>query len=381
MATSIDDLLTAALSAARDCQDRDAAAGALSWSSRLLDRVLDEGGLLLSDRPRDLVARRLSDACSYAAMSFPGQGGRAADLVAVLHDIVARQRDQLSAEDRWAIVARTAMTARRFAGCIAHSGPYRAVPELSAVAECAREVLVLSATRPVRLERLRALDLPIPSAHPSDGASVVGAAAELVGELSRAGREPLTMRELTATCHAAYQLAAYLALGTRSSGGETARLAHDAARGWNTVREGVAHLRDAQTRRTQTIVFDRALEVDANVRHAVAAGSAQICTDDRQSSLANGYLGRLAGTCHESLLRLAPQSVVTVGEAPFSQQRVGEWLRHETFPATPPDVFPFLDALGCLQQHAVRLNALKISRQRQAASAVMARVESVEFSL
>lgn len=381
MATSINDLLTAALLAARDCQERDDAAGALSWSSRLLDRVLDEGGLLLSDRPRDLVARRLSDACRYAAMSFPGRAGRASDLVAVLHDVIARQRDQLSAEDRWAIVTRTAMSARRFAGCIAHSGRYRTVPELSAVAECAREVLVLAATRPVRLERLRALDLPIPSLHLTVGASVVSAAAELVGEVSRVGREPLTMRELNATCHAGYQLAAYVALGTRTAGGAIACLAQEAARGWNRVREAVRQFHDAQAPPTQPGVFARAVEVDAAVRHALASGPVRIYAGDRQLSLATGYLGRLAGMCHENLIRLTPQLIVRVGSAPFSEQRVEDWLRRAAFVVTPPDVDPLQRQLGLIQEQALRLSATALPSRALDRTVSGPRARQVELNL
>ena len=356
MATSLDDLLTAIYATARTGTGSDDAAEALRWSARLLGRLREDGGLLLTDPLRDLAARRLEDACRYAATSFPGEAGGASELVAVTHDVVGRLRDQLSHDDRWVITTNLAMATRRFAGTIARSGPYASVPELPSVAECAREVLYLAAARPVQLDRLRGLDLPIPSPQPIDTGSVIAAAAELVGELGRTGREVLTMREVTAACHAAYQLAAYTAIGARPHGTDVAFPAHQLARSWNDVREIVALYADASPQTGATSVLGRAIRLDEAVRHALSSGTDTLRLDDANLRLTSRYLGRLAATCHRETVGLGSKLVVPHGLKPLSEEHVAIWLKRQSIVVTDADLHPALIAFERAQCRATVLN-------------------------
>ena len=361
MATSIDDLLTAIGATAPNRTDPDDAAEALRWSALLLSRLREEGGLLLADPGRDRSARLLEDACRYAATSFPGNTGRASELLAATHDVVGRLRDQLSHDDRWAITTHLAMAARRFAGTIAHSGPYHSVPELPAVAERAQEVLHLAAARPVRLDRLRGLDLPIPTPEPIATRSVITAAAELAGELSRSGRQPLTMREITAACHAAYQLAAYVAIAAKRHGMDVAFSAHQLARSWNDVRQTVALYVDAAPRSGETSALSRAIRLDAAVRHALDGDAATPQVSDSEIRLVSRHLGRLASSCHAEIVGLGPRLFVPRGPKPLSEERVAAWLQHETFVVTDHDLRPALSAFERAQCHAVALHEVAVA--------------------
>ncbi|TAM92797.1 MAG: hypothetical protein EPN43_01925 [Jatrophihabitans sp.] len=158
MATSLEDLTNTLILTVRTGTDHEDAAAALGWTARLIGNLRAEGALRLTDRPRDLAAERLQDACQYAAMSFGGNEGRVAVLTAVASDLAARLRDRLSEEDRWATTTRAAMSARHCARALAGSGPHGATPELVVVTEGAREVLALAGLRPLRHDKLRAFD-------------------------------------------------------------------------------------------------------------------------------------------------------------------------------------------------------------------------------
>jgi hypothetical protein len=77
---------------------------------------------------------------------------------------------------------------------------------------------------------------------------------------------------------------------------------------------------------------------------------------------ARRQLSRLANACHAELGRIAPTLVVLPGAAPLTNDRVGEWLRHEPFRVAPPDLVLALAALEHVADIGVGPACLRVSQ-------------------
>jgi hypothetical protein len=176
-------------------------------------------------------------------------------------------------------------------------------------------------------------------------AAVLDATAALVAEFRRRDRAPATMRELIAVSHVASRAAAYL---LPADGADEASVADAWTRARGTLvqyTDGIALPAPDQPR---SALLQKAMRVEVEVRRV----SEQAPNSDVRPSLrasldaeARRQLSRLANACHAELGRIAPTLMVLPGDAPLTNDRVGEWLRHEPFRAAPPDLLPALRTL------------------------------------
>lgn len=216
MSTSIEDLLTVLdleSRRSRPIDPRDAGL-ALHWYGRLLNRLRDDWPESDEARARDAVLRRLADACTQASIAFDTGAGRLSNLAGAVSDAATRPGNGLNRDDRWAVAIRAATPTRRLAAAIAASGPYADVPQLLTVTDRSRELLRTAAAAPPEPTNLSGLDKPITSTLSAAGhtpaARIVEATARLAAEFCRCSRDPMTVRELVAVCHATSLLAEYV---------------------------------------------------------------------------------------------------------------------------------------------------------------------------
>jgi hypothetical protein len=352
VATSIGDLL-ATLDQATQTNAIAAAdaAGALDHTSRAL-RTLHSDGLGRDYPPGCLDAiRRLQDACSTAAVAFEHEPRRVSDLAGVLADAVATLRRELVDADRWAVATYTASIVRRCAQSIRESGPYKNVPELLGLFDRSDELQRAAAITPPDPARIRGLDAPIPTtwrpAGLSTDAAVLDAVASLAAEFRRHDRAPASVRELIAVCHVASGVAARL-LPTPDPEGPTP------SDTWKRARDTLVQYTDGialpAPGEPRSSLLLKAMRVETELRRPGAATLSEERSPRRSiASEAQNQLRRLANACHAEIGRIAPTLVVLPGDRPLTNDRVGEWLRHEPFRVTLADVQP---ALVVLQQAA-----------------------------
>ncbi|MGH8961781.1 MAG: hypothetical protein ACRDWT_11430 [Jatrophihabitantaceae bacterium] len=364
MATSIDDLL-----AALDQQSRRPntaptdADRALQSCARLLTRLRSDSVSSGEARRRDDAVRRLADACSQASIAFDGGTGRASELVAVTSDAVGRMSNELTDSDRWAIAVRLTSPARRWAGVIAASGPYADVPQLLGVADRARELSHVAAAVPPELAELRGIDQPIPAWAParplSPIADITEATARLVAEFRRGGRDRMTARELVAVCHVATRVAEYAEALAGMSDDKGAWSGP-----WRTARDTVAMyadgVRPGQPGNARSHVLDSALRADAAVRRAGGAPQQDVTNsrsrpDKREITGLARLLQHAARHCAIEFGRIKNSLYVPPGSKPLSENRVGEWLRHEPFLVQPPDLVPATESLRQASEASIDL--------------------------
>lgn len=348
MATSISDLLSTLDNAAqRHRVDGRDAAGALRHASRILGAV--RADRLGRDYPPDCLdsIRRLDQACADVAASFERGAGRIADLTGVLADAVSTLHEELAASDRWAIASQLAPITRRCAQAIRHAGPYQDVPELLSLIDRADELQRIAAITPPDPARVRGLDAPIPTtwrpAGLSTDAAVLDAVASLAAEFRRHDRAPASVRELIAVCHVASGVAAHLLPTPDPDGVHTSGVWIRARNTLSQYTDGLVLPAPGEPR---SALLLKAMRVETELRRPTAATLPEECSPRRViASETQKQLRRLANACHAELGRIAPTLVVLPGDRPLTNDRVGEWLRHEPFRVTPPDLQPALAAL------------------------------------
>jgi hypothetical protein len=365
MATSIDDLLTVldhetASNSASDPRD---AARALHWCSRLLTYLRTDGIAADIAPKRDDAVRRLAEACADSATAFEHGQGRHGDLVAVTHDAVQCLRRDTTDSDRWTAAIRLAVPARRWAVAIARSGPYADVPQLLSVADRSTELLHVAAASTPNLAELNGHDLPIPTTlwHPriSPARAVVETTANLAAEFRLRGREPMTVRELVAVSHAAARVAAYVEANTGFATSTEQSNSTSPSDAWRTARNTLALYADgarlARVQGSRSQVMIHTMRVDVAVQRTLVGASACAPEPNAEAIVLNGHrteaarvmrsLQLLAAASQAELIRIRPMIFVPHGPKPLHESRVGEWLRHRTFAAQPPDLIPAVQAL------------------------------------
>jgi hypothetical protein len=354
VSTSIDDLLTTLDFESRRFGPKDPgdAARALERCARILNRLREDLPETDEARTRDDFTRRLADSCSQAGIAFEGAPGRLGDLVGVLGDAAGLAGFGLGYDERWAIAVRIATPARRLAAVIAASGPFADVPQLLAVADRSRELLRAAAVRPPRLPELSRLDRPITSTLTGRSgapvAEIVEMTARLVSEFPRYCREPMTVRELVAIGHASSRVAEYL----ESAAGSPGEADTSTTRAWQRARDAVAMYSDGmatvRASFTTSRVIHAALAVDSATARAARAG--ELSLQDREVTpheyaRLRQLLQQIASASLTEFERIGARLFVSGGDTPLHEDRVGEWLRHETFRARPPDLRPGIAAL------------------------------------
>lgn len=349
MVTSIDDLLTTLdhETAAEPLFGAQDAARALYYCGRVIDRAVEDGiGRLAPPAWRD-SARRLASACHDVAISFDQMPGRISDLVGVVGDSVGSLYRELSDTDRWIVAARLAPIARRCAKSIASSGPYAEVPELLSVADRSRELQRAAAAIPPDLVQVFGLHAPIPTPLPSTGLTpgrlITESVAALVAECRRRDRDQLSLRELVAVCHVASRLA-------KCVDGQTDRYDAGPAAAWRNARDTLAQFSDGiplpPPGKPRSNALLSAMRVDAALRRAEFGGDVLgVGSAKPDVARIKRYLRQLGTSCSAELDRIGNSLWVAPGSKPISDERAGEWLRQETFHATPYDLVLVADAL------------------------------------
>jgi hypothetical protein len=319
-------------------------------------------------RTRDDVIRRLADACAQVGIAFDRGAGRCGDLVGVLSDAIERPGTGLGHEDRWAIAIRISTPARRFARTIATSGPYADVPQLLSVADRSRELVHIAALDPPQLGLVGALDQPI--SMPSRGvdarmAKVAEATALLLGEFRRVGRDPMTSRELVAIAHASSRVAGHAELLGMTPEDDTS-----ATCAWQSARDMVARYSDGMPVARTEFAHSRVIDAALNSAVTRAGRSLELtCDGATAQALKHARIGflleRMAICCAVEFERIGVRLVVSGGQRPLHEDRVGEWLRHEPFGARPPDLLPAIEALraaGTASRQMSTTKSLDMSR-------------------
>ena len=348
MATSIDDLLTALDQATRSGGSENArdASRALYYGNRVLRQVHAEDGWPKLPAYCQNSVRRLAESCADTAIAFEQHPGRISDLVGALSDAVAAQRRELSGADRWAIATRLAPVARRCAAIIVNSGPLAAVPELLGVGDRSRQLQRAAVTEPPKLDGLRALDAPIPSGHLDAGAGpntvILEELSALIAELRSKDRNPATVREIVGVCHAASRVA--------SQFGRTTDQRQQVLDAWKRARDAVGMFTDGialpPPGATRSRILEAAMRLETAIRHAELQDlSHRAHIRAGESAVAMRCLQRLSVACEAEFRAIGSTLFVPPGPCPLSDGRVRQWLRRDTFRATPPDLFIALSAV------------------------------------
>lgn len=351
MATSIDDLLTALdhTTAGGHPENTEDAARALHYCARILTRLETDG--LGADLPGYCAraVRHLAGACGDVAAAFEQQPGRVSELAGALGDAIGTLHRELTETDRWIIAARLAPVARRCAASIRDCGPYQTVPEILAVSDRCRELQRAVASEPPRLNVASGLDIPIPStylhADRTIHADIANAVGALLAEFRRNERPPATVRELVAVCHVAARLAETLI--PAASGRELAVA-------WTNARETIGLFSDGiplpPPGVSRTRILQSAMRIESALRRLDLDPSGEpsaYSLASRSSTLpARRWLVHLAGACRTELVRIGPTLVVPPGPRSLSDDRIHQWLRHESFRATPPDIHVAVQVLA-----------------------------------
>jgi hypothetical protein len=265
--------------------------------------------------------------------------------------------------DRWTIAIRLAAPARRCAAAIATSGPYAEVPQLLSVADRSTELLHVAAASPPNLADLRGHDLPIPTTlrrlGMSPGSAVVEATANLAAQFRQRGREPMTVRDLLAVSYVAARAAAYVETNTGFAAATEQSNGTPLPEAWRTVRDMLALYADggrlARVQGSRSPVMLHARRVDAAVRRTLDEAPDPVPQPNADAIVLNSQrtdavrlmrsLQLLATASQAELIRIRPMIFVPHGPKPLHESRVGEWLRHRTFAAQPPDLIPAIAAL------------------------------------
>ena len=331
MATSLRDLVDSAHGALRDedCGIGEAAA-ALGKAARLLDRLLESSERAKATRIRDSLIHSLARPCERAANTWPCEAGRADALLGATIDAVGVFRDQLSADDRWALALRTASIARRAANLIRTAGPYEQAPTLNLAISAADQLRRLGASNPPHPDRLCSLDSPIPIGHTPIGLgaaeTVIELTASLVHELNQPSSAPLSMRQLIAAARAGEAIAASVSSGVDPTVARSVQA--DLVERWTALRQALAQFTDGQPPRswdgtiTPTVVqLCRALaDASPGAPQFVAAALERIVD----------WLPLVGEGIEWQWHRLDRPLLMPPGRAPADEARVSAWLRRET---------------------------------------------------
>jgi hypothetical protein len=306
---------------------------------------------------RAAVARHFADACHTLAVTFEEQPGRLADTAGVLTDACVRRVDQLTDDERWTVIAELAAPARRCANAVAASGPYERVPQLLAMLDRAREVILAAADDPPEPNVHGRLTEPIPSLTMLDRTSpeivAIEAVATLAADLQR-HRETFTIRQLLGICLVGQAAARCVdsAHGTRS------------ARQWRQVRDELSLYADRPRRDPAT--DDPILHTVIQGIETLTAASRRAATATEMAPVLEPLLGRLAIGCATELERARPNLLVPRGQRPLREARVSEWLTRQTYRPTAADMQPVLDRLYTLTvpRHEIAEGAPAAGRER-----------------
>jgi hypothetical protein len=337
VATSIADLL-AHLDhvTAGDAISSGDAAACVRVLSRLADNMRQPA---LGNGERAAVARHFADACRTLAVTFEVQSGRLADAAGVLADACVRRVDQLADDERWTIISQLAVPARRCANAIAACGPYESVPQLLAMIDRTREVILAAADDPPEPKPHGLLTEPIPSLVMLDRTTpemlAVEAVATIALDLQR-HRETFAIRQLLGICVLG-EAAARCVHGARCTG---------AATGWRQVRDELSLFADRPRR--DPAIDDPILRtviqgVESFVEVGVREGSATELTPSLEPLLLRMTLG-----CALAIERAMPNLLIPHGPRPLREERVADWLTGRTYRAAEDDIRPVLDRFRTL---------------------------------
>jgi len=338
MATSIRDLLdTLDLALAAEIGEpvdaaRDAAR-LLKIAGPMLDRLADAGLDPLADGQRATAARCLAVACAEAAEAFVPRHGRCSDLLGAASDLVELRASELTRSDRGYVTEAIGNATRIAVRRLESSGPYGQVGVLAAVRYRSAQLSRAYAAHPPNAVRLGGIDRPVPLGSIPPDASPECLLYESMCDLTdqlRHNDGPLTVRQLRAVLLACKEVARAAA----------ARLGNlDSGVGWDAAEQISKQFVDG--RRPDHHPSDRLMLCATRIQHVLAKTPSY--TDVHPSA---ELLPIAAQAVAKRIRGVAGRWIITHGSDHFSEARVGEWLRGQSFIARSGDLQPLRELLG-----------------------------------
>jgi hypothetical protein len=309
------------------------AARLLKIAGPMLERLADAGLDPLADGQRTTAARCLAVACTEAAGAFVPRHGRCSDLLGAASDLVELRASELTRSDRGYVTEAVGNATRIAVRRIESSGPYSQVGVLAAVRYRSAQLSRACAAHPPNAVRLGGIDRPVPlgSIPPDTRREQVlyESMCELTDQL-RHSDGPLTVRQLRAVLLACKEVA-------RAADARLGDL--DSGVGWDAAEQISKQFVDG--RRPDHNPSDRLMLCATRIQHVLA--EMQSDTDVHPSA---ELLPIAAQAVAKRIRGAAGRWIITHGSDHFSEARVGEWLRRQSFIARSGDLQPLRELLG-----------------------------------